>query len=335
LRALLAVLCLVPFAAACSDDDEPDAHPCGRLQPPACDGSPDLSGCATAYYYAGYEPNGLGSCNPGEPIIDIGATVQTPLFRGEATADPDVAHQTRALQRYFEPHALWFQTDALSSPYPIRYVMRGSAEEINQALTDAGLPQAGLTPEQEALATRIAGEIIFAELRRFLADHARTGMGVNVVVIPEIVAPGLQRLLELDGAVVGFGISPALFGRLAPNDPGRQLLELLGIDTEFTPTLLVGHAILSRLLCEPDVVIAHEMGHALGLPHAEIPGNLMEPVASAACRGGLLAEQVALMGPFTAQVADHACTRLGVLQLHRRLMEKLLARRARGLLHAP
>ena len=329
----LAGALVLSLLVACSDDDRPGSYLSGRRPPPpSCDSPDDLRACATAYYYSGYDENRIRTCNETDPITIIDASVETPIFRGNSTSDPDVAHQTRALQRYFEPHALWFQTGALSVPYPINYVMRGSPEELNQAFDEAGLPLEGmLTPEQDQLATEITGRIIFSELRAFLAEHALDpSRGVNVVVIPDIVDPRLEDSLDFGGEVVGFGISPALFERLALEDPGRALYELLGVGQAFTPTLLVGFRTITRVLRYPDAVIAHEMGHALGLPHREIAGNLMDPIASPGCRGGLLEEQVAQMGPFASRVAEPECQAPTLFDLTQRLARNVLARRASG-----
>lgn len=328
----LACTSIVAAPLGCSDDER--AEPLCRL-PGGCDATPpcedgETRECATEYYFSGYEPARLPSCTPQADSIQIAQRVTTVLFHGQRIDHAELRHQTRALQRYFEPHDLWFETEHVSQPYAMRYAMRGSEDEFGEALQDAGIPTAGeLTPEQLARAEDIVADIMYQPVRDFLAEFAtEESTNVNVLVLEHIVDPDLEELLGNEGAkIVGLGLSPALFERATANDPSSPLYRVLGVGTTFTPTLLVGHETIVDALEYPDAVIAHEMGHALGLPHLEEDGNLMEPYLDTTCRGTLTQTQIDLMGPFRARVADPRCGRPNLADLGRRVTERVLARR--------
>ena len=73
---------------------------------------------------------------------------------------------------------------------------------------------------------------------------------------------------------------------------------MLHLEGNFTPTLFIGYDDLSKLSGGYDSIVAHELGHALGLPHVDEPGNLMVQGGLRECRRWLSQSQINSMGPF-------------------------------------
>lgn len=276
----------------------------------ACDAKAEgeLRDCATAYYFAAEAPSLDVPCDPGRPLVGIGQRLELKLFRGWKMSDADVAQNTRALQQYFAPHALRMYTTSLPSGYPLLYALRGTGEEFERALLEAGIdPNASeLNGEQQTIATDAVSEVMFRDIREFLSQHARpAGRRVNLLVIQQMVAPELAEYLQLDGTLVGLGLSWALIERQIASD-APSLNSLVNMENDFTPSLFVGQEDVRRLAIRSDAVVAHELGHALGLPHWNEDGNLMEDAGRFDCRRWLTSEQVAMMGPFDARTGAMA-----------------------------
>jgi len=319
-------------------------HPCALEVKKACGNDADcaksaMSDCATEYYLRSYEADTLPPCDPDRPLLMIDQNLNLALFRGIRISDVSTAVHTNALQHYFDPQALWMGTDGLAETNPIRYAIAGTVAQFDQALIDAGIPPSAdtdsLTDEEEAAALEAISAVMFGPTRDFLATHAKPMEAkVNVVVIDQILSPTLADLLAIEGTVVGLGLSAALLERVdeTTEDPDAMSLNtMLDVDGDFTPTLFVGHTDIARLTQDFDLVIAHEMGHALGLPHVEEPGNLMEQGGEDNCRRWLSQEQVDLMGPFAqAMLApEDALSRIlaGRKNVLRRVLEARQAER--------
>ncbi len=76
-----------------------------------------------------------------------------------------------------------------------------------------------------------------------------------------------------------------------------------------------------------EVVISHEMGHALGLPHVEDAGNLMEESGNLGCRPWLSEAQVDSMS-LLPDAGSHSGELSRALAASRPLLRQLLRRRA-------
>ncbi len=299
---------------------EPGKHECEVRAESDCEGFSDydachsetLETCATEYYLRGYAPEALPACDPSQPVVPISADLRLALFRGVGIRDNDVVPHAQGLQRYYEPHDLWMTTADVAEVVELEYALSGSEAKFQRALS-----QAGIDPEQdEDAAIELIGRLMFEPTREFLTAHAMPAWaGVNIVVIGKILSPELAEDMQLDGTVVGLGLSAALLQKTeAERDTTGSLNTMLDISGDFTPSLFVGHADIEALGGSFDLVVAHELGHALGLTHVDDLDNLMEQGGSQSCRRWLSESQVEEMGPFSEVIpADTALTTLSAL----------------------
>jgi hypothetical protein len=82
--------------------------------------------------------------------------------------------------------------------------------------------------------------------------------------------------------IAGLGLSQELLNSAAGSDLGVSLADVLD-ETGFSPTVFIAVNVTDFVLKQPDIVIAHEFGHAYSLEHVDPTSygkNLMNPVAS-------------------------------------------------------
>jgi hypothetical protein len=262
-----------------------------RAPVPAC----ATETCFTQFYFEALPAAPDAACSPVAQADRLDHSLALSLFWGGGADDMAVAVQGSRLQRFFRPYNLQFYTAHRASDSSLAYAMRGSRAQLDAALAVAGIPvDRPLTADEQHRASRAAGAIIFAELGDFVRSHSQAHT-VNMVVLEHILAPELaDYLFEGRGpTIVGFAVSPQLFAQVSTSDPQYDLWEMTGLSGDFTPALFIGDADVGALRGTPDNVIAHEMGHALGLPHSNVPGNLMTPGPTRSCDEELSPGQLA------------------------------------------
>jgi hypothetical protein len=261
---------------------------------PPCDRETDPEACWTEYYFRRYEPDPVSPCSASAVPDTPGGAVEIQLFRGAGIEDRSVAEQAGRLARFFEPYGLSFWTRTASADAGLAYAMNGSAPELDAALDAANIPIEPLTEEEELRAKHAIGAVIFARLKDFVV---RTSIAmpnaVNLLVVEQVVEPQLAEVLygSPRAPVTGLGLSPERLARVEAGSPSDTLHEMIGLDEEFTPTLVLGLDNLDAFGAGADNVVAHEMGHALGLEHADEAGNVMSPTVETECRAWLSPEQ--------------------------------------------
>ncbi len=276
--------------AICEDRVASGAIPAADLD--VCKAS-EFGGCTTLHYFRSFPNRTLPECRSGGSTKTINANVAAKLFKGGGLRDERVVEQTHGLQRYWSVHELWFHTDAIATSVPYPHAMEGTRAELETALRNVGIdPNATyLTPQQEAIANKAIGEIVFRPLREMILGSPAPGR-VNIFVISSIAAPSLVGSLGVNGEIAGLGVSPTLFARIGETDPQYDLLTLIGLPPDFTPTLFVGSDTVRKYTNYPDNLVAHEVGHVLGLVHQSSTGNLMTQGTPTHCRTIVTDQQI-------------------------------------------
>ncbi len=251
----------------------------------------------TSKYYGAATDDDRKACTSNGAADTIGGTVATRIFYGTGITDADVVAETRGLQRYYAPLDLRFHTSTAATSLSLTTLMRGSLNELMAALKAAGI-DTSKEPQGAELqkAREVVGNLVFKDLRAFMAQHGGAGTGkVNVVVVGAIAGPDIATILPSVKGIAGLGMSPTLLDVVKESDPLADLYVLFGLNSTFTPTLFVGHTLITSEFDRPDDVIAHEMGHALGLVHAQDPTNFMTPGAESGCKPVVTASQARAM----------------------------------------
>jgi hypothetical protein len=291
-QAILAIglLTLAAHAVACSSaDSSPPPPPCQGVAPDA------QEACLTSHYFTGYGPQPVAACTGFTPTTKrVADRKEITFFLGGGSLDASARAEGQFLQRYYQDYELTFFTRAPAAPASLSYALSATNAQLALLPGTVGIaPGEKPTAEQQKALDKAVGELLFADLRAFVrAQSNPPRKAINVVVLESIASPDVAAQFQ-GGVIAGLGVSPTLFKNIATDDPSKNLFELIGIPEDFTPTLFVGHADVTRLAKSPDVIVAHELGHSMGLQHTKEPGDLMTQYgASRACLPGLTDREI-------------------------------------------
>jgi hypothetical protein len=240
----------------------------------------------------------LADCAVSNPV-DLGITTPLRILRGPGVSDADVRALLGGLARYYSQYGVGFSTAFDIIDLPLREAVIVDGELLTarvrsetgvdiEATDSASLP----ADEQDRVLQSLGGALMhnMRELLRVYATPRRPE--INVVLLPEMVTGTAPPALQAFSGLLGLGVSPELFAAVPPDDPARMLYQWLAVPEQFTPTAVLGVRPVTAYQLEPDIVVAHEVGHAYGLPHVTESGNLLRP-GEFDCQQSLSAAQLA------------------------------------------
>ncbi len=268
-----------------------------------CDGAADRSACLTTHYLSGYTPVPFPLCK-GASTAKIDGTKHIEFLVGEGVDDLEVQTAGRRLQRYYEAYALKFKVQELPGSVAFKYVLSGTEEAMRKRASELGVDASKEpTTDAEALTIeRIVGEVLGKNIRE-VVKRGKTGdpNRIDIVVSDGVVDPAVQKLVAGTSVVLGMGLSPSLFRSVAADAASVNYFEIYDLPPDFTPVFFIGQDDVRRLTpLLGDSIMAHELGHAMGLLHVEEQSNLMYPSAGAVtCLPGLDDKQVAQLAGIT------------------------------------
>lgn len=277
------ILPSLAFAAlalsACADDSVQ------FFQPVTADpGFPGTPGDPASYASLfAYQPN--PACAPNVPR-KLDRRTEIRIFRGYGIDMEMTARYVSGLKRYFDYYGveIFARHDVIEVPIDHAMVLNDSAISDWMRANTAEDPGCAYAYGASTACQRAIGAAMFYNVKQFLRAYAKPAQNViNVVLIKRVVAlqPD-QNQEELAWGVAGLGLSEELVNSVSGSDVG-SLAKTLD-ETNFSPTVFLAVNLVDFVLPEPDMVIAHEFGHAYGLEHLEeIPSNednLMYPVVN-------------------------------------------------------
>ena len=275
---ILATLLVGGLAASSCTSEQPVNFFEPVVQDPNFPGTP---GDSSAYQnLLDYPPN--PACAPNVPRV-LDRRTELRIFRGNGITMDDVVRFAGGLKRYYDYYGVTMFTryDVIQVPIDHAIVLNEQAI-VDWMRTNTGVdPSCASSSSTSAACDQAMGAAMFYNVKEFFHAYAEPEQNViNVVLLKRIAAlDPSPDAAELAWGIAGLGLSQSLI-----NSDIGALADILD-ESNYSPTVFIGVNVTDFVLPEPDVVIAHEVGHAYGLEHLQpkVSGkgdNLMNPTAS-------------------------------------------------------
>lgn len=228
------------------------------------------------------------------PVGPIDGRLHLVVHRSELVSSATVEALLQRAQGYYAPYGLWLSVDEVHTLPPTQpateglhggkasdALLTGTRLQLLERLAAEGLPEEATSPDEQAKVDAIVQELVLGPYRELVKRLGADGAPeegkapdgrVHVVFLEHIARPGSlgEGLFQ---ELRGLTVSPWL----PEGDATRALASTLGLPERFAPVAVVGVEPVDHLgETAVDVTLAHELGHALGLPHVGEGKDLMQ-----------------------------------------------------------
>jgi len=252
-----------------------------------------------------YQPD--PACAPNVPR-KLDRKTEIRIFRGYGIDLETTSRFVSGLKRYYDYYGVEVFTrhDVIQVPLDHAMVLNSAAiSDWMRNNTSQDPSCASTTYSPTAACEQAMGSAMFYNVKQFFHVYAEPAQNViNVVLLKRVAAlqPD-QSEEETAWGVAGLGLSQELLDSVSGSDLGVSLADILD-ETNFSPTIFLGVNLIDFVLSEPDMVIAHEFGHAYGLEHLQSDEtNLMYPVVNK-CNQSLNQSQLTTIEKATAKYGN-------------------------------
>ena len=300
---LLSWFLVLTALPACGSSDHVDFFQKVTRDP----GFPGTPGDPAAYQSVfAYTPD--PNCVPDVPRT-LNRKTEVRIFTGNGVAASEINRYAGGLQRYYDFYgvSMFTRHDPIAVPLDHAITLNEGAI-ANYMRATAGVDPSCVNSYYPTTACEQAyGAAAFYNVKEFLHAYAEPdGNVINLVLLKRVASldPGSDSSV-LNWGIAGLGLSEALVNSGSSSDAGGDLAAILN-ESGYAPTVFIAVNVTDFVLREPDIVVAHEFGHAYTLEHVDpaVYGpNLMNPTASA-CDLSLDSSQLTTIEQQTARYGN-------------------------------